>query len=269
MNKFCFIYNIEQTWNDNVNSHYDIMSILVAQSIREIYPEVDVYASFMSNINTKLDDKIKYELEKLQVHISYTVDNIDETKDNYYLRHKCIQNFLHLLNIYDNLVYVDIDTYLLKEIPQNYFQNNSIYIEDVPYNIKKYLEQNYINNYDINLPLFYNWFQIINNTNKFIYDIELDDISKHSDVQITKNILNSELFLIDNDQPYYPKKTIKDNSFIIHYDTFGEEGSLIFIKDIYPKLFFKIKTLLKYKYNVILKNDPKFWAKELLKWKNY
>jgi len=272
MKKFCFIYNIEQTWSDQINEYYDIMSILIGQSIRNIYQDIDIYASFIRNDSSKiiLKQHIVNELNELNIIINYFEEtNLDDNKDNYYLRHRCIQNYIYLLEKYENIVYVDIDAYLFSKIPDIYFQKDAIIIEEVPYIIKKNRECLFIGDYDINEPLYYNWFQIINNSNKFVYNIKLDTYNKQADVQITKNILNSNLKYIINDQPYYPKKEINNKSFIIHYDSFGEEGSLIFLKDIYPKMFFKLKIMLEFKYKVNLLNNKSFWEKEFKKWKNY
>jgi len=244
-----FFFHIEQSSNDGVNRNYLEMNILLAQSIRWIYPDVKIVGFNLKKI--KLKQYMIDKLHNLKVDIIEEPLFDDKEEDQYFLRNYVKYYASHVyFNIYEkdlNLIYLDIDAILLKEIDDKYFQQKSIIVEEVPLFIKINEVQHLMPNFEIKDNLYYNWFQIINKSNYHIYKTlpEMDYSGKFTDCEMSSIIDNSNLMIIQNDEPYYPKKEIIQSSCLLHYDSFTSEGSLIFLKESNYLMYIKIISFLK------------------------
>jgi len=263
--KNCFVFNIEIKNKNLMNNHYDIMTYLLIYSIRYFYKDVDIICTYFGNIKDLKTSKIYNLLINNNIKIyndNLPFNNIIE--DNYYLRNYSLfylTTKTNILNIYDNLIYLDIDVVLLSKIQHQYFKEDSIIIEEVPKYIKLFFDNKHLPKNIINKKLYYNWFQIINKSNAYIYNIDFNNncIEKQSDIIISNNINNSNLNIIYNNEAYYPKKELNNNTCLLHYDSFMMEGTLIYLKEYNERLFNKYNSILKI-FNIELQNEKKYWV---------
>lgn len=258
MHNWAIIFSVE----NKKNLGYEKLSIILSTSIREHMPDVDVYCGCFTK-NSLTDDTKKY-LKKLNVNIE-EAPIFDTQEDNkcFYLRLYTKHYFANkFLNQYDYLVYVDVDTLFLK--PLNFDFNpldKIVLVETIPHWVKKHESKN---DYVPEGNLYYNWIQIINRENKFLYDIDFSSIDflkvKLADSYISKRIDESGLKKIEQQVgANHCLKPLTDKSQIIHYDELDFDGCFIDIETIYPNIYKKYKLLIEEVLNLKITNIKDYY----------
>ena len=167
MHKGAIVFSIEKNIDED---KYEYMSILLALSILDQMPEVDVYCGIFTN--REPDYKVIEALDRYGVKIVKDLQfKVPDDSINYFLRNYTkfyFSNKMNLLEKYENFVYLDIDVLVLKPLDFDNF-SNKIYTERVPMGIKL-LEEEYTG--EVNHDLFFNWFDVITIDNKHIYDMD-------------------------------------------------------------------------------------------------
>ena len=258
MYNYAIVFSVENKKKLN----YEKLSIILSTSIREHLPDIDVYCGcFTSNT---ISDETKKHLKKLNVNIQeFDIFNERDGDDSFYLRLYTKYFFSKtLLNSYDYLVYVDVDTLFLKPLNFDFDPlDNIVLVETIPNWVKKHESKN---TYVPEGNLYYNWIQILNHKNKFLYDIDFSDISflesKMADSFISKRIDNSGLKLIEqNIGANHCLKPITEKTQIIHYDDLDYDGCFIDLEDLYPETYKKYKLLIEQILNLKITNIKDYY----------
>jgi hypothetical protein len=210
-------------------------------------PDIDVYCGCFTN--NSISEYTKKYLKKLKVNVE-EVPIFDGQENNkcFYLRLYTKHFFANkLLEQYDYLVYVDVDTLFLKPLTFDFDPlDKVVLIETIPHWVKKHESRN---DYVPEGNLYYNWIQVINRENKFLYDIDFSNVDflkvKLADNYISKRIDESGLKLIEqNVGANHCLKPLTDKSQIIHYDELDFDGCLIDVEDVYPNTYKKYKLFI-------------------------
>lgn len=258
---FCIVFSVE---NSDSEPNFEKMSVLLANSIRDTMPNVDVFCGMFTNRNIS-EPTLKMLKAKNVTIIEDEKFIVDSNSINFFLRNYTKYYFTHEMNLledYDYVLYVDIDVIFIKPFNVT-IPNNSIIVEEVPEYIKNSKEKDYIG--IVSIPLYYNWYDIITNDNKHIFDINYKeyDICKTSDIVISKNITNSSLELIPQTVgAYYPKHGLNNESQLFHYDGFIDSGYFYKLKDSNEKLYKKYCILVEKILKIKITNIPDFWDKD-------
>ncbi len=255
----CFIFHIEQYNEDDLNDHYDIMNILLVNTIREFYDE-PIFAFNLKRV--KIQDHLISEFKRLNVTVIEDPIFVDDGTEQYFLRNYVMSYAIEkdYLKTYSQLIYLDIDVVVLGIIPEKYF--SGIIFEPIPKYVFK--QESPFLPKDFEQKLYYNWFQVINENNKDLFRATniISRVDKHSDNDVSCDINNTSKFQnirrVRNDEAFYPMKAPLKDSSLFHYDSFKSEGSLIFLKDANPVMYKFISDLLD-KYNVTFSKDTTFW----------
>lgn len=245
------------------SSPFEKMAIGLAHSIREHDTDTDVYCGNFTN--NKLSPLARIWFSRLKVnYIEDTVFN-DIGKDHsfMFLRTFTKKYFTNmLLNKYDYLIYLDIDVLMLAPITFDFDPTAPIALVDtmpqwtINYH-KQFLK-------DLTGPLYYNWIDIINQHNKFVFDLDFTDpyilTAHNADVQMSSRINNSQLAKIEqNIGGYHCLKPIRPNSMLYHYDSLGPAGSLQNLKLYYPTVYTKYLDLFTNTLNTTVNNQENYW----------
>ncbi len=250
------------TTDNNLDEpEYAKLIILLIKSIRKY--NSTIYIILGEFTNRTLDYNIKKEILKMNVHILRDIIFESSPTDiNYFLRNFCKYYFsskYNLLEKFNNLIYLDTDVIVLDDVNKLTINNNEIIVEEVPSFIKK-LEEPYIG--VIEHKLFYNWFDIINNSNKHIFDINYHNnrYLKDSDILISKRILESNLKIIHQTVgAYYPKHKLTENSILFHYDGFIDSGSFYKLKEYNNLLYKQYKVYIENILKIKIENNKQFY----------
>jgi hypothetical protein len=156
---------------------------------------------------------------------------------------------------------LDIDVVMLKPLEFNFDPTSNIaLVEKVPQWVKNY---HAVHLKDYPGDIYYNWLGIVNNQNKFIFDLDYKSLVTFEhlpDVLVSKNINESNLTIIDQHiGGYHCLKTVTPESSLYHYDSFGKSGSLHNIKDTHPAEYTKYLEFFQQTLHVPLAGEPGFW----------
>jgi hypothetical protein len=261
-----------------VSSGYEKMAIALAYSIRDCMPDVDLYcASFTSN---RLSNLAKFHFARLGVTLiedivfpsidTQTFDGkVDNVANDYYVFNGFLRNFAkdyfakHLLDKYDYLIYTDVDVLWFKEPVFEFDPTGPIaLIEPTPTWCKKFLTEQVADNLDKNLYL--NWIDIINNHNKFLFDMDYSgkemQLDHASDVILSDRIDNSTLTKIEQTfGGYGVDKLPTADSAMFHYDSLGAHGTLYLLKDVQSTMYKKYMLLFDKVLGVTVRNQEGYW----------
>jgi len=239
--------------------NYQELAVLLAYSLK--MSQISNYRLICGLFtNRKPSDHIIKLLKRYNVEI---VTDLKFTFHNrevpYYLRHYTSYYFS---KIYNNFMYLDLDVLVLKPLDDIY-KKDIMYLEKIPDDIIL-KEVKYVPGIDkLKYPIYYNWYQMINQYNRFLYDMDYNLFLKHKecDLEISrridkyKNIINT---VPQTKGAYYPKHKL-DNSYLFHYDGFINSGTLYKLEEYDPLYYKKIKLFLKHILKIELKNDKLYW----------
>lgn len=256
--KQAVIFSLE---NSNNEPNYEKLSLLLSKSLKDTNADVDVYCGIFTDRQPS-----KSVLDLLTENGTTIINDIrfrvEENSINYFLRNYCCYYFSHVVNLlekYDRLIYLDIDVLVLSSLDEIDIPDNAVIVEQVPENILKF-EKSYIGTVDY--PLYYNWYSIINKTNKHIYDIDYinNTYLKESDKLVSQNINNSKLDIIHQTVgAYYPKHALNSNTVLFHYDGFIDSGNFYKLEDYDQPLYRKYFAYAAHVLNIKQENDKSFW----------
>lgn len=239
---------------------YEYMAALLANSIKSVMPEIKMYCGIFTN---RLPDINLIEtLERLGVTVIKDIQfNVEPDSVNYFLRNYTkyyFSNIYNLLDEYEKIIYLDIDVLLLRPLQINKLDGYQ-YAEKVPSCIKKF-EEKYTGLVHHNL--IYNWFDVIGNENKHIYELDYEAIGicKQSDIEISKRIFKSKLELIEmTDSAYYPKRALTLETQLFHYDGFIDSGYFEKLRDTHMAEYRKYKLMATEVFGMKITNEENYW----------
>lgn len=259
--KFAIVFTVEKSQGD-----MEKMSVLLSTSIRQHMPNVDVYCGLFTQ--NYLSDSIVKHLNQLNVNL--VVDQQFEAATppfNVFLRAYTKYYFSNLLlGQYDYLIYLDVDTLLLKSLSFDFDPTDKIILVDQMPDWVKSFEGTYTKMPSSNV--YYSWIDIINKHNKYLYDLDYTSkevqYGKNSDFIISKMIDESPLQKIQQTiGAYHCLHPLTLDSQVIHYDDFGKDGSLINLKKTHPDTYNRYDLLLKRVLGVININKEGLWESRM------
>ncbi len=255
--KQAFIFAVDDNPNEE---NYSKMALLLIQSILDSNPGVDIHCGvFTDRISSGVVHQIETQYPDVNVHVNIVFSEETSEGSNYFLRNYCCWYFgENVLQNYDQLIYIDIDALVLKEM-DFILEPDSIIVEEVPDNIKL-LEEQYTGK--VQGPLYYNWWTIVTPSNKFVWELDYfnSDIikEKQSCIEVSKRIATSNLNIIHQDiGAYYPKHKLTKASKLFHYDGFIDSGSFWRLKKL--KIYKKYKLFAERILGLKNENNELFW----------
>jgi lipopolysaccharide biosynthesis glycosyltransferase len=258
MSKTAVIFALD---NSNNEPQYEAMSVLLVKSILEYSTKMDIYCGVFTQRTP--GERVEMLLKDAQVNMVYDQKfTVEKDSINYFLRNYCCYYFSHehnLLEEYDKLIYLDMDVLVMRNLVGINIPDNSVLVERVPDNILEF-EKEYIG--EIDHPLYYNWMTVVNEQNKFIWDIDYtaNRYLKQSDILVSQRINNSDLNIVDIDMgAYYPKSVLLPSTIAFHYDGFIDSGSFYKLEQFFPQMYKKYSSYAKYILNITQENDKRFW----------
>ena len=268
MYKRAVVFSLENKHNKTVHangsSSYEKMAIALAASIREHMPDVDVYCGCFTN--NRISNYAKTHLSRYNIHIveDLIFDEVQSPLTALFLRSFTKHYFAtKLLEKYDYLIYTDIDVLFLKPIEFNFDPTGNVVVVDSMAEWVKNFQRQYTDIPDGNV--YYNWFDVINKNNAYIYDIDYigSALDNHNaDLIITRRIDESGLTIIDqNFGGYHCFKELTKDSMVYHYDNLGSESSFIRLKETHPAAFNKYMFLFEQVLGMKVSLQVGFWEK--------
>lgn len=239
--------------NNTDEPNYEKMAVLLAKSIKDTNPKAEMYCGvFGEHISTDTDQQLR----RLGVHVVY--DTIKTNSElNYFLRNYTMHFFSQR---FDEFIYLDIDVLVLGDLSP--ILEHEIIVEQVPdYIVEK--EKPYIGS--INHALYYNWVQVVNQQNKYLYDIDYSQnmYLKESDILISKRIINSDLKIHHQDfGAYYPKHELNTKSILFHYDSFIDSGTFYKLEEFNPTIYKKYKLYAELILGIEINNNKEYWNEQ-------
>lgn len=263
MNNFAIIFTFEKTQYAG-----DKSSVLLAASIKNTMPDVDVYCGLFTN-NTP-DTPILENLTKLGVNIVSAIQDFPgKSPMNMFLRSYAKYYFANdLLDKYDYLVYIDVDALFLKPLVFDFDPTQPFVLVDKMPDWVKRFESTYTHLPNENI--YYNWIDIINQHNKHLYDLDYKDpniqFEKTSDIIVSRRINESNLPKIQQTiGAYHCLHPLTEDSQVIHYDSFEDDGSFINLKYTHPDKYSRYSILLEKVLNVKVTNVEGIWEARMRK----
>lgn len=266
LNNFAIVFSYENktVLETIVNTDHEKMAMALAFSIRQHMPAVPVFCgSFTNNTPSDVGRRwfTKYNVNLLEELI---FDDIGKSDGYMFLRTFTKDYFAKkLLSNYDFLLYLDIDVLALRPFEFPFDPSGPMVLtEKMPNWIKKW-HLHHLDDFEGNL--YYNWIEIINTHNSYLFDLDFTDpyVTKNhnADKIVSTNIDNSDLEIIDqNIGGYHPcLKPPAQSQICYHYDSLGQEGSLHAIKDTHPAEYQKYMMLFKDILNTKISNQPGYW----------
>jgi hypothetical protein len=263
LNNFAIIFTFEKTQYAG-----DKSSVLLAASIKNTMPDVDVYCGLFTN-NTP-DTPILENLTKLGVNIVSAIQDFPgKSPMNMFLRSYAKYYFANdLLDKYDYLVYIDVDALFLKPLVFDFDPTQPFVLVDKMPDWVKRFESTYTHLPNENI--YYNWIDIINQHNKHLYDLDYKDpniqFEKTSDIIVSRRIDESNLPKIQQTiGAYHCLHPLTEDSQVIHYDSFEDDGSFINLKYTHPDKYSRYSILLEKVLNVKVTNVEGIWEARMRK----
>jgi hypothetical protein len=263
LNNFAIIFTFEKTQYAG-----DKSSVLLAASIKNTMPDVDVYCGLFTN-NTP-DTPILENLTKLGVNIVSAIQDFPgKSPMNMFLRSYAKYYFANdLLDKYDYLVYIDVDALFLKPLVFDFDPTQPFVLVDKMPDWVKRFESTYTHLPNENI--YYNWIDIINQHNKHLYDLDYKDpniqFEKTSDIIVSRRINESNLPKIQQTiGAYHCLHPLTEDSQVIHYDSFEDDGSFINLKYTHPDKYSRYSILLEKVLNVKVTNVEGIWEARMRK----
>ena len=258
MKENCIILALD---NNPEEPDYHKMIFLLIHSVRMFDQDIDIHILIGSDrVPTHTINLLK-NLKKIFI---YHNEFQSIQRIRYFLRNYCIKYFSYdqnLLKKYNQLIYIDIDVILIDKPSWPILNPNEIIVEKVPDEIIK-IENNILRkNINNSKPVYYNWFTIVTDSNRFIWNIDYVSVTvlKDSDIEISRRINKSSLKIIDQTiGAYYPKHKLHKGTFLFHYDGFIDSGYFYKLKDFSPKLYSKLNKILKI-YNIKDNSVENYW----------
>ena len=258
MSKSAIVFTIE----NKPGGTFQKQSVLLAASIRACMPDVDIYCGFFTKYLP--DPEVIQLLKKFRVNIVEDIQPRGVVPDmNLWLRSYCKDYFAErLLDQYDYLIYTDVDVVFLKDLEFGFDPTEPMCLVDkMPDWVKKF-EATYTDVGQGNL--YYGWIDIINKHNKHLFKLDWNADSvlhvKNADIAVSKNIDQSNLPIVQQTfGAYHCLHPINDRSQVLHYDSFGEDGSLISLATTHPDKYKRFSILLKDILGVQITNKEGLW----------
>lgn len=272
MDKFAFIFSLENKCdvvtgrNSIKNSDSSVaekMAIVLAKSIREHHPTVDIYCGSYTSHRLSLLARAWLENIGVKIHENVIFKNTHLFYNTMFLRSYTKHYFGKLLDQYDYLIYMDIDSLLLKPVKFNFDPREPIVVVDSMPEWVKNFQRTYTNIPEGNL--YYNWMDVINSHNVEIYNLDYSKkmlLEHNADIEVTRRIDSSNLKIIDQDFGGYACfKPVNKNSIAYHYDEVGAEGTFFNLKDSHPDIFLKYKLIFERVFGIEVKDNTGYWEK--------
>lgn len=245
------------------SSHFEKMAIGLAYSIRQHDRDVDVYCGNFTN-NT-LSSLARLWFAKLKVkYVQDTVfDNIGKDDSFMFLRTFTKDYFAKLLlDQYDYIIYLDVDVVLLKPLTFDFDPSSSLALVDTMPQWTVNYHSRFLK--DLTGPLYYNWIEIVNQHNKFAFDLNWSDpyvlTAHNADVLVSNSLSSSNLRIIEQYiGGYHCLKPVNKDSILYHYDSLGVAGSLHNIKETHPEQYEKYVSFFVDTLNTTITNQPNYW----------
>lgn len=271
MSKQAIIFSVENKHNRAVHSDgsstYEKMAIALVASIREHMPNVDIYCGCFTN--NGISEYARKYFEKFNVNVIEDVvfNNVDTPLTAMFLRSFTKDYFAkRLLKQYSYLIYTDVDVLILKPLEFPFNPVDPLVVVDIMPEWVKNFQRQYTNIPDGNV--YYNWIDIINNHNAYIYDIDYqgENLHEHSaDILITRRIDESNMRIIDQDfGGYHCFKPVTADSLVYHYDDLGEQGSFSNLRTTHSSTYIKYKTFFEHILRVPVSTKEGYWE-EIMK----
>lgn len=263
---YAIIFSVEnkhEGGSPDRSSTYEKMAIALTKSIRQHMPDVDVYCGCFTN-NT-LSDFAKQHFAQNNINVYEDMQFAKIGKDDSYMFLRSFTKHYfatRLLSRYDYLVYVDIDVLFLKPIEFDFDPASDVALVDTMPDwvvdfLSEYMEP-------LNVPLLYNWLDVVNKYNQHVFDMNYADpaiLKDHmADIVVSQRLHDSDLKLIEQQiGGYHCVKPLTDKSVAYHYDSLGYAGSLYHLKPLYPKVYKQYKMLFEKVLNVPITNQEGYW----------
>jgi hypothetical protein len=256
------VENLVGTSVDN-SSPFEKMAIGLAYSIRQHMPDIDVYCGNFTN--NKLSSLARLWFAKLKVkYVEDTVfNNIGPDQSFMFLRTFTKDYFAkQLLDSYDYIVYLDIDVLMLQPLTFDFDPSSKLVLVDTMPQWTVNYHSRFLK--DLNGPLYYNWIEIINHNNKFVFDLDFTDpyvlTAHNTDVLVSNAINSSDLQIIEQYiGGYHCLKPINRDSLLYHYDSLGPAGSLQNLKYYHAADYKKYLELFENTLNTEVNNQEGYW----------
>lgn len=263
MNNFAIVFTFEKTQFAG-----DKSSILLAASIKNTMPNIDVYCGlFTHNIP---DAAILENLTKLGVTVVSAIQDFPgKSPMNMFLRSYAKHYFANeLLDKYDYIVYVDVDALFLKPLAFDFDPTQPFVLVDKMPDWVKRFESTYTHTQLPDDNIYYNWIDIINKHNKHLFDLDYKDTNiqfeKTSDILVSKRIDESELPKIQQTfGAYHCLHPLTEDSQVMHYDSFEDDGSFINLRHTHPDKYARYSILLEKVLNVQVTNVEGLWESRM------
>lgn len=264
--KYAIVFSTEnktKLGDTDGSSTYEKLSIVLAYSIRQYMPDVDVFCGCFTN--NKLSNLARTHFSKLNVNIveDLIFSNIGQGDEFMFLRTFTKDYFAkRLLDSYDYILYVDTDVVFLKAVEFDFNPTDPIVlVEPMPEWVCKHHATD-LEEFDE--TLYFNWIEIINKHNQMLYSLDYNDpyiLSSHiADRMLSSNINNSNLTIINQTVGgYHCIKAVNSRSLAYHYDTIGPEGSLYHLKNRHPTDYQRAILLFEKILNMKITNKEGFW----------
>lgn len=277
--KYAIVFSTEnqiKPGSNETSSGYEKMAIALAYSIRDCMPNIDMYCgNFTAN---KLSDLARHHFNRLgvnivdelmfpEVDVSTFEGKVDNVKNDYYTFNGFLRSYTkdyfakRLLDQYDYLIYTDIDVLWLKE-PKFKFNpiGPVVLVEPMQEWTKKFISS--YNNVPVDKNLYFNWVDIINEHNKYLFDIDYASVmyNHESDVVISNRIDESQLEIIEQQIGGYgvDKPAWKDMC-AYHYDSLGDFGTMYMLQQTHPEAYKKYMLLFNKVLHLEVNNIPGYW----------
>lgn len=258
MSKYAIVFSSENKSDDR-----EKMAMGLAYSIRKHMPDVDVYCGNFTNNAPSIEARLWFRKHNITL-VTDKIFDIDKDDNSVMFLRTFTQDYFArmLLDQYDFLVYVDIDVVFLKPLEFNFDPTSPMILTETCPPAVHHYHATYLTDFAGNL--YYNWIQVINKHNRYIFELDWSDlytVTEHNaDKMISKLIDNSDLLRIEQQLGgYYGFKWLTLDSYAHHYDSLKEIGTLYLLEWIRPDAYQEYKDLFERRLNIKIENDETYW----------
>ena len=266
MKKFAIVFSVENK-GQGPFVDFEKMAVVLATSIRNCMPSVDSYCGVFTQ--RYISPSVENHLARLNVNLIYdNLFNSNTRPVDLFLRSFTKHYFANkLLDQYEYLVYIDVDALFLKPLEFDFDPTGPIALVDEMPDWVKNFENTYTNTGDSS-RLYYNWIDIINQHNRYIFDLNYHDkttvFEKNTDVIISKRINDSGLQKIQQTVgAYHCLHPLTLESQVMHYDDFTASGSLINLQLVRPDIYMQYSMLIEHVLGQKITNQVGFWEERM------
>jgi hypothetical protein len=268
LNKFAIVFSYENKAENTVDvtlsTAHEKMAMGLSYSIRQHMPDIDVYCG--SFTNHRISEYAKPWFKKYNINLVEELLFTDIGKlDSYMFLRTFTKDYFakRLLDKYDYIIYLDIDVIMLAPISFTFNPTSPIILtETMPDWITRWHSKHLT---DFTGNLYYNWVDIINSHNSYIFNLDFTDpyvLTEHNADKLVSNRIDaSSLEKIEQDIGGYHTcfKPPKPYHLFYHYDSFSEAGSLYALKKTHPLEYKKYFGLFEHVLNTPIRNKEGYW----------